>query len=116
MFSPYPGQGLLADVPVGLFREKCQLWFPMPDGAGKALVSLVPEEPAEAKLLDSAGAVVASMPFQTSAAALEGEKGAGIWSIDVNAEEDVKLRIGGRATPVFATEASAGLVLDGAGR
>ena len=115
VFSPYPGQGLLADTPVGLFRENCRLWFPVPDGAGKALVSLVPEEPAEAKLLDSAGAVVASMPFQTSAATLEGEKGAGICSIDVNAEEDVKLRIGGRATPIFATEASAGLVLAGTG-
>lgn len=116
VFSPYPGQGLLADTPVGLFREKCRLWFPVPNGAGKALVSLMPQEPASARLLDSSGNVIASMPFQTLAATLEGEKGAGIWSVDVNAEEDLTLRIGGRATPVFATEASAGLVLDGAGR
>ncbi len=116
VFSPYPGQGLLADTPVGLFCEKRRLWFSVPDGEGKTLVSIVPQEPAAARLLDSMGNAVASMPSQTLAATLEGEQGVGLWSVDVNAEEDVTLRIGGRATPVFATEELAGLVLDGAER
>ncbi len=110
VFSPYPGQGLLADTPFGIFRESCRLWFPVSDdGAKKAVVSLVPEEPAEATLLDAAGAVAASMPFQAASATLVGEGRAGIWSVDVKAEEDVTLRLGGD-TPIFATEKTSGLV------
>jgi hypothetical protein len=137
IFSPYPGQGLLADTPFDIFRESCRLWFPVADdGAKKAVVSLVPEEPAEATLLDATGAVVASMPFQTKAETLCGKRladatkrvppkgesgGPGIvraadaprkpeiWSINVKAEEDVTLRLGG-AVPIFATEKTSGLV------
>ena len=46
--SPHPGQGLLADVPLGLFRESRRLYLPMPAGTAKAVVSVVPEEPAGA--------------------------------------------------------------------
>ncbi len=137
IFSPYPGQGLLADTPFDIFRESCRLWFPVADdGAKKAVVSLVPEEPAEATLLDATGAVVAYMPFQTKAETLCGKRladatkrvppkdesgGPGIvraadaprkpeiWSVNVKAEEDVTLRLGG-AVPIFATEKTSGLV------
>ena len=107
--SPYPGQGLLADTPLDLFRESCRLWFPVLEGKGMVLVSVSPEEPAEVTLLNAAEAVVATMPFQTAAATLAGEGAAGIWSVDVKAEEDVTLRLGGGAIPILATEETAGL-------
>jgi hypothetical protein len=49
------------------------------------------------------------MPFQAASATLVGEGRAGIWSVDVKAEEDVTLRLGGD-TPIFATEKTSGLV------
>ena len=110
--SPYPGQGLLANAPLNLFRESCRLYFAVPDGAEKVHVAVTPEEPAAVTLLNAAGATVASMPRQTAAATLTSERGttaAEIWSIDIKAMEDVMLRLGSTATPVLATEAASGL-------
>ena len=115
--SPYPGQGLLADAPIGFFRENFRLYFPMPAEANKAVVALAPEdhEPAEAALLDESGAVLATMPSQEKTAILCGERAADaprkpeLWSIDVKAFEDVYVQIGG-ATPILATEKTSGLI------
>ena len=112
--SPYPGQGLLADSPLNLFRETCRLYFLVPEGANKVHVAVTPEEPAVASLMDASGKVVASMPSQTAAATLTGERsvttGAEVWSIDVKADEDAMLRLGASALPVFAVEETSGLV------
>ena len=121
--SPYPGQGLLANAPLNLFRESCRLYFAVPDGAEKVYVAVTPEEPAEVTLLNAAGESVASMPRQTAAATLTGGRvssraAAGdsrppsameVWSLDIKAMEDVMLRLGSTATPVLATEATSGL-------
>ena len=74
--SPYPGQGLLADAPIGFFRENFRLYFPMPAEADKAVVALVPDEhePAEATLLDESGAVLDAVPFQTKSGTLRSER------------------------------------------
>jgi hypothetical protein len=53
--SPYPGQGLLANAPVSLFRESCRLYFAVPEGAENVHVAVTPEEPAEATLLNAVG-------------------------------------------------------------
>ena len=121
--SPYPGQGLLANAPLNLFRESCRLYFVVPDGAEKVHVAVTPEEPAAVTLLNAAGDPVASMPRQTSAATLTGRTGTvpsvgdtavgshgstEVWSIDIKAVEDVMLRLGSSVTPIFATEAKSG--------
>ena len=112
--SPYSGQGLMADSPLNLFRETCRLYFLVPEGANKVHVAVTPEEPAAASLMDASGKVVASMPSQTAAATLTGERsvttGAEVWSIDVKADEDAMLRLGASALPVFAVEETSGLV------
>ena len=111
--SPYPGQGLLANTSLNLFRETCRLYFPVPDGAKKVFVAVTPEEPAAVTLQNAAGKAVATMPRQTAAATLTAERetvGPEVWSIDIKAVEDVKLRLGSSVTPLFATEETSGLV------
>ena len=111
--SPYPGQGLLANTPLNLFRETCRLYFPVPDGTKKVHVAVTPEEPAAVTLLNAGGTSVASMPRQTAAATLTAEREtsvAEVWSLDIKAVEDVKLRLGASVTPLFATEETSGLV------
>ncbi|MBQ6248562.1 MAG: right-handed parallel beta-helix repeat-containing protein [Kiritimatiellae bacterium] len=111
--SPYPGQGLLANVPLNLFRETCRLYFVVPDGTRKVHVAVTPEEPVTVTMLDASGTAVASMPCQTAAATLAAECGtttAEVWSIDVKAVEDAKLRLGSSIIPILAMEAMAGLV------
>ena len=63
--------------------------------------------------------MLATMPCQAKAETLTGEWTAGgvdalrkleIWSIDIDAEEDVSLLVGG-ATPILSTERAAGLVV-----
>jgi hypothetical protein len=122
--SPYPGQGLLANAPVSLFRESCRLYFAVPEGAENVHVAVTPEEPAEATLLNAVGKKVASMPRQSAAATLTGERLSSfkaadraslasdvveVWSLDIKAVEDVMLRLGSGVTPIFATEAASGL-------
>ena len=112
--SPYPGQGLLADAPIGLFRESCRLYFFVPDGAKKLHVAVTPEEPASVTLLDAAGASVAAMPSKTSSATLATERettAAEVWSLDVRAVEDVKLRLGTSTLPILATDANSGFCM-----
>ena len=111
--SPYPGQGLLANTPLNLFRETCRLYFGVPDGTKKVFVAVTPEEPAAVTLLNAAGAPVASMSRQTAAATLTAERetvAPEVWSLDIKAVEDVKLRLGSSVTPLFATEENSGLV------
>ncbi|MBQ3289577.1 MAG: right-handed parallel beta-helix repeat-containing protein [Kiritimatiellae bacterium] len=111
--SPYPGQGLLADTSLNLFRETCRLYFPVPDGAKKVYAAVTPEEPAAVSMLNAAGAVVASMPRQTAAVTLTGERNmapAEVWSLDIKADEDVMLRLGASVLPVLAVEETAGFV------
>ena len=112
--SPYPGQGLMADAPLNLFRESCRLYFPMPSGAKKVHVAVMPEEPAAVTLLNASGEPVASMPRQMASATLTGEREAAaaaeVWSLDVKAFEDVVLRLGASALPIFAMEETTGLV------
>ena len=111
--SPYPGQGLMADTPLNLFRETCRLYFPVPDGAKKVHVAVTPEEPAAVSVLNAAGAVVASMPRQTAASTLTGERDtaeAEVWSLGIKAVEDVMLRLGASVLPVLAVEETSGLV------
>ena len=110
--SPYPGQGILANAPLNLFRESCRLYFAVPDGTEKVHVAVTPEEPSEVTLLNAAGAPVASMPRQTAAATLTGERETAateVWSLDIKAMEDVMLRLGSTVTPILATEATSGL-------
>ena len=112
--SPYPGQGLMADTPLNLFCETRRLYFLVPDGVKKVHVAVSPEEPAAVDMLDAAGASVASMPRQTAAVTLTGEREnapAEVWSLDVKANEDVMLRLGASVLPILATEATSGLVL-----
>ena len=111
--SPYPGQGLLANTSLNLFRETCRLYFPVPDGARKVFVAVTPEEPAAVILQNAAGKAVATMPRQTAAATLTAERemtAPEIWSIDIKAVEDVNLRLGSSVTPLFATEETSGLL------
>ena len=112
--SPYPGQGLMADVPLNLFCETCRLYFTVPNASENVAVSVMPEEPVAASLVDASGKVVASMPSQTAAVTLTGERsvttGAEVWSLDVKADEDAMLRLGASALPVFAVEETSGLV------
>lgn len=111
--SPYPGQGLLADTSLNLFRETCRLYFPVLDGAKKVYAAVTPEEPAAVSMLNAAGAVVASMPRQTAAVTLTGERNmapAEVWSLDIKADEDVMLRLGASVLPVLAVEETAGFV------
>ncbi len=116
--SPLPGQGLLADRRLNLFRENCRLYFPVPHAAENVFVEITPEEPAGATLIDASGNSVAAMPLQTAAMALSARRrpAAGaqsspeIWTLDINATEDVELRLGSATTPIFAVEPSAGLV------
>ncbi|MBR2839453.1 MAG: right-handed parallel beta-helix repeat-containing protein [Kiritimatiellae bacterium] len=111
--SPYPGQGLMADVPLNLFCESCRLYFPMPSGAKKVHVAVIPEEPAAVTLLNASGEPVACMPRQMASATLAVERetaAAEVWSIDVKASEDVLLRLGASSLPVFAMEETTGLV------
>ena len=111
--SPYPGQGLLANAPLNLFRESCRLYFAVPGSAENVHVAVTPEEPVAASLMNASGKVVASMPRQTAAATLTSKRGttaAEVWSIDVKAVEDVTLRLGSTTTPILATEAASGLM------
>ena len=112
--SPYPGQGLMADVPLNLFDETCRLYFTVPDGSENVAVSVMPEEPVSASLMNASGKVVASMPSQTAAATLTGERavtaGEEVWALDVKANEDAMLRLGASALPVFAAEETSGLM------
>ena len=110
--SPHPGQGLLADVPLNLFRESRRLYFHVPADAAKVHVAVAPEEPAAATLLNADDTPVATMPRQATAAALTSDRGiaaaAEVWSLEVDAEEDVMLRLGASVLPVFAVEEAAG--------
>ena len=111
--SPYPGQGILANAPLNLFRESCRLYFAVPGRAENVHVAVTPEEPVAASLMNASGKVVASMPRQTAAATLTSKRGttaAEVWSIDVKAVEDVTLRLGSTTTPILATEAASGLM------
>ena len=111
--SPYPGQGLLANAPLNLFRESCRFYFPVTRGAKNVHVAVTPEEPASVTLLSATGESVASMPRQTAAATLTGELNAvatEVWSLDVKAVEDVMLRLGSSTIPILATEEKTGLV------
>lgn len=111
--SPCPGQGLLADTPLNLFRETCRLYFPVPDGVKNVHVAITPEEPAAVDMLNAAGAAVASMPRQTAAATLTGKREdapSEVWSLDVKADEDVMLRLGASVLPILAGEEAVGLV------
>ena len=112
VMSPYSGQGLLADAPIGLFRESCRLYFPVTEGAKSVHVAVTPEEPASVTLLNAGGTPVASMPGWTTAATLTGERqsvAAEVWSLDVTAVEDVMLRLGSSTIPILATEEKSGL-------
>ena len=115
--SPYPGQGLLASTPLNLFRETCRLYFAVPDGAEKVYVSVAPEEPAAVTVLNASGEAVAAMPHQTAAATLTADatrrvpSGAPeVWSLDIKAVEDVRLRLGASVTPILAPDAKCGLM------
>lgn len=116
--SPLPGQGLLADRRLNLFRENLRLYFPVPNAAENVSVEITPEEPAEATLLDVSGNPVAAMPQQTAAMALSArhrpaagtQSSPEIWTLGIHATEDVELRLGSATTPIFAVEPSAGLV------
>ena len=111
--SPYPGQGLLAAPSLNLFRASCRLYFAVPDGAKKVHVAVTPEEPAAVTMLNAGGTPVASMPRQTAAATLAAERetaAAEVWSLDIKAVEDVRLRLGASVTPLFSTEEKSGLV------
>ena len=110
--SPYPGQGLLANAPLNLFRESCRLYFAVPDGVEKVHVAVTPEEPVAASLRNASGKVVTSMPLQSAAATLTGARETAateVWSLDIKAMEDVMLRLGSTVTPILATEATSGL-------
>ena len=104
----------MADVPLNLFCETCRLYFTVPNASENVAVSVMPEEPVAASLVDASGKVVASMPSQTAAVTLTGERsvttGAEVWSLDVKADEDAMLRLGASALPVFAAEEMSGLV------
>jgi hypothetical protein len=122
--SPYPGQGLLANVPLSLFRESCRLYFAVPSSAEKVCVAVKPEEPVMVALHNAAGKLVSSMPNKTSAATLVRERKSScvavpeggrphsvieVWSLDIKAVEDVMFRLSSDVTPIFATEATSGL-------
>ena len=112
--SPYPGQGLLADAPLGLFRESCRLYFFVPGRAKKVHVAVTPEEPAAAALLNAAGASLAATPRQTSSATLAADREtthSEVWSLDVKAVEDVSLRLGASVLPILATDAKSGFCM-----
>ena len=112
--SPYPGQGVLADQPVGLFTSSCQLYFSVPEGAKKVFAAVSPDEPAAADLLNAEGESVDSMARRTGGiVTLSGERkseGAEIWSLDVKPDEDVKVWLGSSVLPVFFVDPAAGLV------
>ena len=113
VMSPYPGQGLLADAPINLFRESCRLYFSVPMDAKMVHVLVTPEEPAAVTLQNDVGETVAAMPSRTAAATLTADRNAGlaeILSLDVKAVEDVKLRLGASVLPVLAVDNAAGLV------
>ena len=114
--SPYPGQGLLVDAPLNLFRESCRLYFSMPEGAKNVHVAVMPEEPASVAILNASGASVAAMPRKTSSATLAAERDATVpevWSLDIKAVEDVMLRLGTAALPILATEPTSGFCMEG---
>ena len=112
--SPYPGQGVLADQPVGLFTSSCQLYFSVPEGAKKVFAAVSPDEPAAADLLNAEGETVDSMARRTGGiVTLLGEsksEGAEIWSLNVKPDEDVKVWLGSSVLPVFFVDPAAGLV------
>ena len=111
--SPCPGQGILADQPVGLFASSCRLYFSVLEGAKKVFAAVAPDEPAAASLLNAAGETVASVPRQSAVATLSGERaatGPEIWSLDVKPDEDAKVWLGDTVLPIFSVDPSAGLV------
>ena len=99
-------------MPLNLFRETCRLYFPVPNGAKKVHVAVVPEEPAAVAMRNAIGAPVASMPRQTAAATLTAERDAAaaeVWSLDIKAVEDAMFRLGTSVLPVLAVDDTAGL-------
>ena len=113
VMSPYSGQGLLADAPLNLFRESCRLYFSVPMDAKMVHVSVTPEEPAAATLLNAVGEAVATMPSRTTASTLTAERDVGsaeIWSLEIKTVEDAMFRLGSSVFPVLAVDDTAGLV------
>lgn len=106
-----PGQAYGATRRLGLFRSNGRLYFQVPAGVRKITIEIAgdpPQEAVEAKLLNPAGQIMASVPHRPEAQLLNYERqdasATELWSVQVlNADEDCSLRLGAPLPPYLYT-------------
>jgi len=111
VWSDHPGQGLLAQPKLSMFRPKVRLYFEVPSGVHDSMVVLSGENTVErireVALLDAAGNVVQAEK-DTEAAILRirrpARAPAEVWCLDIGgAVEDCHVLMGKGLKPVLAT-------------
>ena len=105
--SAAPGMFLDASQPLELFSgSKNALHIPVPARAKEVLVSLSPDDLAEAKLVDPAGTVRDEMPLQREDRVLKADRKASSsdeqWTLQaVRIRNDLTVQVGGDAVPLL---------------
>ena len=104
---------LMADMPVHLFTGVNEVFnFCVPAEAETVSVSVIPEEPVQAELVDAAGKTVAKMPYQGTRAIFnvkrEKTKVDEVWQLKfIRIREDMNFQIGVDAVPLVSTDPNA---------
>ena len=113
IFSPHPGQGLRIDDKVNVFGGSHRLYFAVPSAAEKVVVKVEPEEPAAFAIQDGEGRTLAEKPSDSMVKTFDAAHQPGrdeVWSLRIDAVEDMIFRAGSSIVPLVAPEKDAILV------